>query len=82
MGTMPDDATVEELLEGEITLTEEVWQASQWLRQRGCFLLCLSDKPDEASRPSKGYTTEFPPVHRASTHRVGVDLSERLTGIR
>ncbi len=82
MGVLPADALVDDLLEEEITLTEEVWQASAWLKARGCFLLCLSDKPDEASRPSKGYPTTLPPVHRAPTHRVGVDLSERLAAIK
>lgn len=81
MGVLPANAPVEKLLQEEITLTEEVWQASRWLKQRGCFLLCLSDKPDEASRPSKGYPTDLPPVHRARTHRVGVDLSERLSAL-
>lgn len=81
MGQLPDSASVEELLQGEITLTEEVWQAALWLKARGCFLLCLSDKPDEASRPSKGITMDFPPIHRAATHRVGVDLGPRLAQI-
>lgn len=81
MGNLPDSAPVEELLQQEITLTEEVWQVSQWLKGRGCFLLCLSDKPDEASRPSKGATMDCPPIHRASTHRVGTDLRSLLEQI-
>ncbi len=81
MGRMPDTAGAQELLDGEITLTEEVWQASTWLKERGCFLLCLSDKPDEASRPSKGHTLDCPPIHRASTHRVGVDIGPLLANI-
>jgi len=81
MGCMPDSATVQELLDREITLTEEVFQTAQWLKARGCFLLCLSDKPDEASRPSKGHSADYPPIHRASTHRVGVDLREALAAI-
>jgi hypothetical protein len=81
MGNMADNTPVKELLGGEITLTEEVWQVAAWLKQRGCFLLCLSDKPDEASAPSKGYTAEHPPIHRAPTHRVGADLSNMLAAI-
>jgi hypothetical protein len=82
MGCAPDDAPTSELLDQEITLTEEVYQVSEWLKQRGAFLLCLSDKPDEASRPSKGYTADLPPIHRAATHRVGVDLRAALGAIR
>jgi len=81
MGILPANASADALLAEEITLTEEVWQASQWLKNRGCFLLCLSDKPDEASRPSKGYPTDLPPVHRARTHRVGIDLADALGAI-
>jgi hypothetical protein len=81
MGCMDDDATVEEMLEQEITLTEEVFQVAEWLKARGCFLLCLSDKPDEASCPSKGRTTDHLPIHRVATHRVGIDLRDALAAI-
>lgn len=82
MGCTGDgDATVEALLEHEITLTEEVFQTAAWLKARGCFLLCLSDKPDEASRPSKGHSPDLPPIHRAPTHRVGVDIRDALAAI-
>lgn len=82
MGNLPANAEVADLLAQEITLTEEIWQASAWLKERGCFLICLSDKPDEASRPSKGYPTDLPPLHRARTHRVGIDLSNTLATIQ
>ena len=82
MGCLADETAAQELVDGEITLTEEVWQATAWLRNRGAFVLCLSDKPDEASRPSKGLTTDYPPIHRAATHRVGNDLSEALGEVR
>jgi hypothetical protein len=81
MGYMAEGTPAEELLSNEITLTEEVWQVAAWLKQRGCFLLCLSDKPDEASAPSRGFTADYPPIHRATTHRVGYDLSEALAAI-
>lgn len=81
MGFMAEGTPVKELLDSEITLTEEVWQVAAWLKQRGCFLLCLSDKPDEASAPSRGFTADYPPIHRASTHRVGGDLREALAAI-
>lgn len=81
MGQMADATSASDLLEGEITLTQEVCQVSEWLAARGCFLLCLSDKPDEASRPSKGHTADYPPIHRASTHRVGRDIAQALAAI-
>ncbi|MGL4648089.1 MAG: hypothetical protein ACRC1H_01675 [Caldilineaceae bacterium] len=81
MGSLDDSASPQELLDREITLTEEVFQTADWFKQRGCFLLCLSDKPDEASRPSKGHTADLPPIHRAPTHRVGEDIRSALSAI-
>jgi hypothetical protein len=81
MGQMPDDSPVDELLNQEITLTEEVCQAMEWLTKRGCFVLCLSDKPDEASRPTGRSLSEIPPIHRATTHRIGNDLRGLLVEI-
>lgn len=81
MGRLPDDTPVEELLEQEITLTNEVCELSQWLAARGCVLLSLSDKPDEASMPDPRGSADLPPVHRASTHLVGVSIAEQLAAI-
>ena len=81
MGHMPDTASVEELLQEEITLTEEVFAAAQWLKSRGCILLCLSDKPDEASMPHVRVSPDLVPLHKAETHRVGVDVSAELASI-
>jgi hypothetical protein len=78
MGNMPDNSSVAELLENEITITEEVYQLAMWLKGRGCQILCLSDKPDEASRPHPRISPELPPLHRALTHRVGADIREEL----
>ncbi len=78
MGNMPDGASVQELLENEITITEEVYQLAQWLKARKCEILCLSDKPDEASRPHPRVSPDLAPLHRAQTHRVGVDLRTAL----
>ena len=82
MGNVPDDASIEALLRDEITLCEEVWQVSEWLKQRGCFLICMSDKPDEASIPTPREAAERKPIHRVETHRVGEDLRARLKEIR
>ena len=81
MGNMPDSATVTELLENEITITEEVYQLAMWLKERGCAILCLSDKPDEASRPHARVSPDLVPLHRAVTHRVGTDIRPVLASI-
>lgn len=81
MGSMPDNASSTELLAEEITLTEEVFQLAEWLKARGCLILCLSDKPDEASMPHPRVSPDLPPLHRAQTHRVGVSIREALDGI-
>ena len=81
MGHMPDTASVSELLQEEITLTEEFFTAAQWLKQRGCILLCLSDKPDEASMPHSRVSPDMLPLHQAETHRIGVDIRAELESI-
>jgi hypothetical protein len=81
MGQMPDTATVTELLQEEITLTEEVFDLANWLRERGCIILCLSDKPDEASMPHPRVSPDLVPLHKAETHRVGVSITAELNTI-
>ena len=78
MGAKPDDADVTELLKSEITLTEEVCEVAEWLKSRGAVLLCLSDKPDEASIPNEFTSPDLPPVHQAETHRVGFSVKAIL----
>lgn len=81
MGNGADDAGVEELLDTEITLTEEVWEVAEWLKERGAVLLCLSDKPDEASTPNEFVSPDLPPVHQAETHRVGFSVRPILDAL-
>jgi hypothetical protein len=81
MGNVPDDAPVERMLTEEITLTNEVAELASWLSERGCLLICLSDKPDEASVPDKRVSPDLPPVHRAQTHLVGTSIREALDAI-
>lgn len=78
MGHLPDSTPVAELLKNEITLTQEVWEVSEWLQGRGCLLLCLSDKPDEASCPSPQLASKYAPLHKTETHRVGVSIRHEL----
>ena len=78
LGNMPDDSAIEELLSSEITLTEEVWEVATWLKERGCLLLCLSDKPSEASCPHRYVSPDLPAIHEAETHRVGTSVQSML----
>ncbi|MEM7129514.1 MAG: hypothetical protein AAF702_24490 [Chloroflexota bacterium] len=81
MGSVPDSATVEDMLSDEITITREVVDASKWLAERGCILLCMSDKPDEAVFPKRHLEPEFLPVHQIATHCVGYDIHEQLRAL-
>jgi hypothetical protein len=78
MGNLPDDAPIDEMLSVEITLTNEVVELAAWLTERGCLLMCLSDKPDEASCPDSRISPDLPPVHRAQTHLVGSSIRSML----
>jgi hypothetical protein len=81
MGQLADDSAVEEILAQEITLTQEVCELTEWLHERGCLLLCLSDKPDEASCPDRYAPPELQPVHKTATHRVGTSLRAQLDSL-
>jgi hypothetical protein len=73
MGCLETDAPVDELLEREITLTQEVRRMALEWGQRGALVFGLSDKPDEASLPSAELAARgFQPLHRARTHAVGI----------
>jgi hypothetical protein len=78
MGNLSDSASVTDLLKQEITLTQEVCELAEWLRERNCLQLCLSDKPDEASRPNVHSSPQLAPVHKTETHRVGKSIRETL----
>lgn len=78
MGQLADDAAVDEILSEEIALTEEICELSETLKRRGCLLLCLSDKPFEASCPTRQLASNFLPVHRMPTHRIGISIADKL----
>lgn len=82
MNNLGEDAPLEERLQREITITQEVREAGLWLRERGCLVICLSDKPDEASAPNHPSLRDQPPIHRAQTHAVGISIADRLAGIK
>ncbi len=72
MGCLGEDAPVEELLAGEIVITQEVREAALRWKRQGALLFGLSDKPDEASIPTKRLADEgFQSIHRVETHVVG-----------
>jgi hypothetical protein len=81
MGQLPDDTPVDELLRDEITLNHEVCELSAWLKERGTLLLCLSDKPDEASCPTPPVTGQYPPLHKTETHLVGTSIRDELMAL-
>jgi hypothetical protein len=70
-GDLPG-ASPEEVLSRRIVITEEVRAAATDLRERGCLLFGVSDKPDEASVPSPEQVREGKnPLHRLETLAVG-----------
>ena len=81
MGNAADNATVETILNDEITLTQEVCELSSWLKIRGVLMLCLSDKPFEASCPTRP-DSEYQPLHKTETHRVGTSIQAQLEQVK
>ncbi len=79
MGSLPDEVSLAQRLVEEICLTREVVEFVQWLRGRGCLILALSDKPDEATMPSPELAAQgYPPLHRAVTHVVGPSIAKLM----
>ncbi len=77
MGHLPDDVPLAQRLVEEICLTREVFDFARWLRRRGCLLMAVSDKPDEASLPIPELVAQgYLPLHRTPTHLVGQSLAE------
>jgi len=78
MNNVADETPLEERLLREITITQEVRETGLWLRERGCLVICLSDKPDEASAPNHPTLRDKLPIHKAQTHAVGVSIADAL----
>lgn len=78
-GRLPADAPVERLLAEQVCVTQEVREAALWLRRRGCLVLSMSDKPDEATLPTPELASQgYLPLHRTPTTAVGESIAERL----
>ena len=70
-GDLPG-ASPEDVLSQRIVITEEVRSAALTLKERGCLLFGVSDKPDEASLPSEQQAREgLQPLHGLETLAVG-----------
>jgi hypothetical protein len=77
-GDLPG-ATIEEVLTQRITITQEVREAALALRQRGVLIFGVSDKPDEASLPTRAQAEQgMKPLHRLETLAVGEKLGPDL----
>ena len=71
-GCLGEEATISELLAGEIVITQEVRQVALQWKSAGVLLFGLSDKPDEASIPTAALLAEgYQPIHRVTTHALG-----------
>ncbi len=72
MGRLGDNASVDEVLQEEIVLTQEVRDIALRWRDQGALLFGLSDKPDEASIPSAHLAPRvYQAIHRVETHAIG-----------
>jgi hypothetical protein len=79
MGSLPDDIPLGQRLVEEICLTQEVMEVGRWFRSRGCLVMALSDKPDEATMPYPDAAAEGRlPLHRTVTHVVGRPIAHLL----
>ncbi len=80
MGHLPEDGaagapTLAQRLVEEICMTREVLDACDWLKNRGCLMVALSDKPDEATAPEPEQAGRgWQPLHRTRTHVIGPSL--------
>lgn len=79
MGHLPENAPLARRLVEEICLTREVFDATAWLKRRGCLMVALSDKPDEATAPATELAAHgYLPLHRTNAHIIGQSLAELL----
>ena len=79
MGNMPDTASVAESCCGRDHADRRSVRAGPVAQAARALILCLSDKPDEASKSSSRYAVDMPPLHRAETHRIGVSILDTLS---
>ena len=81
-GSLPVDAPVGQMLAEQVCITQEVREAALWLKARGCLLLTMSDKPDEATIPTPQLAAQgYLPIHRLSTAAVGESIAAQLASL-
>ncbi len=81
-GRLPEDAPIEQMLAGQVCITQEVRETALWLKARGCLLLTMSDKPDEATLPTPELAAQgYLPLHRTPTTAVGESIAARLASM-
>jgi hypothetical protein len=79
LGQLPDSAPFGQRLVEEICMTREVLDVVRWFRARGCLLLAVSDKPDEAAFPTAELAREgYLPLHCIPTHIAGQSIAALL----
>ncbi len=81
MGQLPSGTSPEQRLAAELCITQEVRELSLFMRERGCLLLSLSDKPQEAAMPHPRWHKGMQPIHRVNTHAVGTSIQPVLDAI-
>ncbi len=79
LGQLPDAAPLGQRLVEEICMTREVLEVVRWFQARGCLLLAVSDKPDEAVFPTADLVRQgYLPMHCIPTHVVGQSIAALL----
>lgn len=81
MGNRVNSPNADDLLEDEIVITNEVIQISRWFQERGCLLLCMSDKPSESACPEPQVMRDMLPLHRIKSYCVGTDIAPILKAL-
>ena len=72
LGQLPDDTLPEIMIQKEIVMTQEVYDAAMGWKAQGALLFGISDKPDEASIPSAAQAAQgLRPIHETETHILG-----------
>lgn len=73
MGHMDEGLPVNSYLEHEIVITQEVQSIALAWQKNGALCFGLSDKPDEASIPTKALKEHgYLPIHKTEAHVVGM----------
>jgi hypothetical protein len=78
-GCLAADAPVEKMLAEQVCITQEVRELALWLRRRGCLVMTMSDKPDEATLPTPELAAQgYLPLHRLQTTAIGESIADQL----